>query len=104
MADSLQEAVADLAKVKAEHRGILRTLASDAGMAPETRATLIDHLYDEEDEHLAEIQAMSQGAPAASAAAAAAQSGRASQRSLTVGSLRSNEPPRTPNLGSLRPH
>lgn len=103
MADSLQDAVADLAKVKAEHRGILRTLASDPGMAPETRATLIDHLYDEEDEHLAEIQAMSQGAPAAPSAPGSA-TGRAAQRSLTVGSLRCNEPPRTPNLGSLRPH
>ena len=104
MADSLQDAVAELAKVKAEHRGILRTVAADPGMAPETRATLIDHLYDEEDEHLAEIQAMSQGGGAAAPQGGAPSAGRASQRSLTVGSLRSNEPPRTPHLGSLRPH
>ena len=121
MADQdLAAALANLAAVKNEHRGILRQIASDPGMAPETRASLIEHLYAEEDEHLAEIQAMgSSEAPAAhgSSAASPGQAAgpppgsappNAQERGLTVGSLRADPapikgPPHSKlSVGSLR--
>ena len=106
----IDAALASLAAVKNEHRGILRQIAGDPGMAPETRASLIEHLYAEEDEHLAEIQAMRSGAPQGAAAhsATAPPVPSAADRGLTVGSLRSNPAPiqAPPNsnlsVGSLR--
>ncbi|MGE0713491.1 MAG: hypothetical protein AB7N76_36510 [Planctomycetota bacterium] len=94
MADTLGEAIEALAQAKQEHRGILRTIAQDEGMSGETRATLIEHLCDEEDERLAEIRALSgAGAPPAPAAFAPPPAQASTQvpspaRGLTVGGLR----------------
>jgi hypothetical protein len=101
VAETLEQAIQELAKVKAEHRGVLNTIAHDAGMNPETRAMLIGHLYAEEDEHLAEIQALSNGALGPNAGSAPAPTATHASR-LSVGSLRS-APPATQTLGSLRP-
>ena len=87
----LDAALADLASIKDEHREILKQIASDPGMAPETRTSLIAHLYEEEDEHLAEIRAMRSGpAPTAHSTLAPA---AASAPGLTVGSLRADPTP-----------
>lgn len=87
----LDAALANLAQIKDEHREILKQIASDPGMAPETRTSLIAHLYEEEDEHLAEIRAMRSGpAPTAHAVQALP---AASAPGLTVGSLRANPAP-----------
>jgi hypothetical protein len=73
---SLGEAISALIATKAEHRRILMQIAADPGMTPATRQQLIDHLYTEEDEHLARIAALVGGAPGEHAAG------------FTVGSLR----------------
>lgn len=87
----IDAALTNLAQIKDEHREILRQIASDPGMAPETRTSLIAHLYEEEDEHLAEIRAMrGSSVPAAHATAAPA---AASSPGLTVGSLRMDPAP-----------
>lgn len=93
---TLPDAVAKLAATKAEHRKILQTVAGDAGMAPETRQTLIEHLYQEEDEQVRRIASLAGGkAPPAGG------EGADDRPTLTVGSLR-REPPMGPRLGSLR--
>lgn len=106
---SISEAIDDLANTKAEHRDILARVASDPGMSPETRWALIAHLYDEEDEHVAEIKAALGGA-ASPIAAPKPTAGTGIQRpassgQLTVGSLRPRplEPLRLKGtVGSLR--
>lgn len=91
---SLSAAVDALVALKAEHRKILHDVVSDPGMAPETRLTLVEHLYEEEDEHVARIAALAGASPAPASADA--------PRGLTVGSLRSDTTT-TVTLGSLRP-
>jgi hypothetical protein len=102
----LDAALTNLAQIKNEHREILKQIASDPGMAPETRTSLIAHLYEEEDEHLAEIQAMRAGpVPTAHSTPAPA---APSAPGLTVGSLRANPAPihvtqpASLSVGSLR--
>jgi hypothetical protein len=90
---TLQAAIGKLATAKAEHRAILQQIAGDAGMSPETRTALVEHLCTEEDEHVRRIAALAAGADVPAAGGAASR--------LTVGSLRV-EPPVGPRLGSLR--
>jgi len=99
---SIDEAVAELANTKAEHRPLVETIAGDAGMDPATRRELLTHLYEEEEEHMAEIQA---ALGAAGAAAAAPAAGPPSGKGLTVGCLQAQhqQPGADPRvLGSLR--
>lgn len=116
---TLDAAIDSLARVKDEHRVILRQIAGDPGMAPETRTSLIDHLYEEEDEHVAEIQGLLTGTSPSAAPAAASAQGMAPRAGLTVGSLRAEPAPIRPvsaavggapasgpgrlSVGSLRP-
>lgn len=100
MPDPLQDAIAELAKLKNEHRGILSKISSDPGMNPETRRILVDHLYEEEDEQMSAILALQTGGGAATPAAPAAAGSPSG--ALTVGSLRPR-PSAKPILGSLRP-
>lgn len=99
-ARSLQDAVDGLAALKAEHRELVAQIARDAGMAPETRALLLLHLNEEEEERVSEIQALAGGAGAAPAAAPA----ETHVQRLTVGSLRAapGEGPPAAFVGSLR--
>lgn len=99
---SLDAAIAHMVKLKNEHRPILSRIAGDPGMSIETRRVLIEHLYEEEDEHMAEIAALraqdgGAGVASAPSAAGATETGPA----LTVGSLRPTGAP-GPSLGSLR--
>jgi hypothetical protein len=94
---SLTTAIAALAEDKAEHRKILHDVVADPGMTPETRLTLVEHLYAEEDEHVARIAALA----AAPGPAPAAESGDA-PRGFTVGSLRAEAAGAPAMLGSLR--
>lgn len=96
--DELRGAVEALAALKAEHAPILRQIAGDAGMRPETRQLLIEHLYEEEDEHVQAMLGLRAAPPLAGDAAAVAAAGP----QLSVGVLRPADPPRT-QLGSLRP-
>lgn len=90
---SLGEAINELIATKAEHRRILMEIAADPGMSPETRRTLIDHLYSEEDDHMQKIAALAGETPATL--------GTEHQAGFTVGSLRVEAAPPT-RLGSLR--
>lgn len=97
---SLSAAIDALVDVKAEHRKILHDVVADPGMTPETRLTLVEHLYAEEDEHLARIAALAGDAPAPAAPTAPATPVEP-PHGFTVGSLRQDTtPPAT--LGSLR--
>jgi len=78
---SLSEAVARLQALRAEHRELAATIASDPGMAPETRQALLTHLRDEEDERISTVARLT-GAARPDAAAPSPRGG------LTVGSLR----------------
>jgi hypothetical protein len=97
---TLPDAVAKLAATKAEHRKILQTVAGDPGMAPETRQTLIEHLYQEEDEQVRRIASLLGGGGGATESAPG--EGGDDRPTLTVGSLRREALP-GPRLGSLRP-
>lgn len=96
--DELRGAIEALAALKAEHGPILRQIAGDTGMRPETRQLLIEHLYEEEEEHVQAMLGLRAAPPLAGEAAAAPAGGSR----LSVGDLRPAEPPRT-QLGSLRP-
>ena len=97
----LTQSIEQLARLKDEHRPILRQVAADPGMAPETRAALVEHLYEEEDEHVAEMVALAKGG---AAPAAAAPKGRRSPHTsaLSVGSLRPGAGSEPTAVGSLR--
>lgn len=95
-ATSIDDAIDALKAVKAEHRGILEAVSLDPGMTPETRWTLIEHLYEEEEEHLERMSALVRSEPAPAGAAAPASSPPAGPDAtgrlrLTVGSLRPEE-------------
>ncbi len=95
-APTLQAMVQHLADLKAEHRPIVARIAADAGMEPATRALLVEHLAEEEDEHVAGLLARAAAAPGGEGA------GRPAR--LTVGALRpdpyaAHDPRR---LGALR--
>lgn len=96
---SLTTAITALAEVKAEHRKILHDVVADPGMTPETRLTLVEHLYAEEDEHLARIAAL---AAAPAPASAGGDAGGEAPRGFTVGSLRAEAAGAPAMLGSLR--
>jgi len=93
---SLEEAIANMVRLKNEHRPILTRIAGDPGMSIETRRVLIEHLYEEEDEHMTEIAALRSQAEAAPAAPSTPHALR-----LTVGALRPTGAARAA-LGSLR--
>ncbi len=95
--DELEAAIADLARLKAEHAPILKQIAGDANMAAETRQMLIEHLYEEEDEHVQAMQGLRDRPPLSGGAAGAP----SPSPSLSVGSLRPAQP-RTTSLGELR--
>ena len=89
-ASGLEGAISGMQALKAEHAPILAQIARDPGMSPETRATLIAHLLEEEDEKLAAIAAeagVRARGPARGASAPPAGRGAHPAR-LTVGSLR----------------
>jgi len=83
-ATSLEGAIAGMQALKSEHAPILAQLARDAGMSPDTRALLIAHLLEEEDEKLATIAAAAKGRPSSPGASA----GASSRARFTIGSLR----------------
>ncbi|MBL8696408.1 MAG: hypothetical protein JNJ88_20090 [Planctomycetes bacterium] len=105
---TLRFAVDRMVELRAEHRPILEKIVTDAGMEPATRRVLVEHLLQEEDEKLAQIQQLSAGAPSGAAAPAPAAppgAARASGPSLTVGSLRTSAMEGTSaprSVGSLR--
>lgn len=55
--ETADTALARLNALRAEHKPIMDAIVSDAGMAPSTRALLVAHLLEEEDERLAEVSA-----------------------------------------------
>ena len=83
-ATSLEGAIAGMQALKSEHAPILAQLARDAGMSPETRALLVAHLLEEEDEKLATIAAAAKDRPTSPVASA----GASSSARFTIGSLR----------------
>ena len=104
---TLDAAIDSLARVKAEHRPILAQIAGDPGMAPDTRASLIEHLYAEEDEHVAEIQGLlgagsgaSPGSTPPPSPTSSSQDADSVRRGLTVGSLRAEPAPIRPPRAS----
>lgn len=103
----LTQSIEQLARLKDEHRPILRQVAADPGMSPETRAALVEHLYEEEDEHVAEMTALAQrggGGGGASDAPASRSRTRSPRTSgLSVGSLRPGAGAEPSQVGSLRP-
>lgn len=92
----LAAAIAALASLKDEHRPLLMRIAADAGMEPETRTALVQHVLEEEDEKVAALVSLVGGAPARSEAAPQSAPG------LTVGSLRGEPPMPSRTLGNLR--
>ena len=79
-ATSLEGAIAGMQALKSEHAPILAQLARDAGMSPDTRALLVAHLLEEEDEKLATIAAAAKDRPTSAGASSSAR--------FTIGSLR----------------
>ncbi len=95
-------AIRNLARLKAEHQGLLRTLLDDAGMSSATLETLVEHLLEEED---ASLQQDLVRVKAGSAAAAPASSASSARGGLSVGSLRPDASIATSpggSVGSLR--
>jgi hypothetical protein len=88
-ANPLESAISGMQALKTEHAPILVQIARDPGMSPDTRATLIAHLLEEEDEKLARIAAAAGlAAPLAAGTAHATPAASTSASRLTVGSLR----------------
>lgn len=106
---TLRAAVDRMLALRAEHKPILDKIVADAGMQPETRKALVEHLRLEEDEKLDAIARLTparaaEPKPARPAGGAA----HGAAASMTVGSLRRVQaPPREPaaprgSVGSLR--
>ena len=100
---SLEDALAALSALKAEHRPLLAQIARDPGMAPETREMLLLHLNEEEEERIGQAQTLAGGGGRSGGAG-----GRGEPR-LTVGSLRDTRGgvgdrplPARATVGSLR--
>lgn len=53
--EGLMQALQQMADLKDEHQPLLARIAADAGMAPDTRVALIEHVLAEEKEHLQRI-------------------------------------------------
>ena len=70
MDSNLQGAISDLRILKEEHRKLMAMISGDPGMDPATRQALVDHILEEEEEHLAEMAAASGGSSASVAGAA----------------------------------
>lgn len=50
VSDGIRVGVSNLQHLKAEHREIFERISSDSGMSPDTRALLVRHLLEEEDD------------------------------------------------------
>jgi hypothetical protein len=99
----LEGAVQAMQGLKAEHRDLLAKIAADPGMEPSTRAALVEHVLEEEDEQLAEIASLT-GADAPARAEeppARKPASRPGSGHLTVGSLRPAEPVPPAGRGSI---
>jgi hypothetical protein len=94
--------VKNIARLKPEHRDLLRTLLADAGMAPATLEVLVEHLLEEEGPALQQVVARTKLGVSAALASSAVRSG------TTVGDLRSGgfaqhlTSPRGATVGPLR--
>jgi hypothetical protein len=96
MTNDLNQAIGELERLKAEHAPLLRRILGDAGMAGDLKQSLVEHIYEEEEERIAEIAALTTG-PRPTASPPPARPG------LSVGSLRSRAPhPAGTSVGSLR--
>lgn len=106
---SVPDAVTKLQALRAEHRTLLDHIAGDPGMAAQTRAALLEHLREEEDERISQVAELAAARPAPAAPLPAARPARAG---FTVGSMRPEAaappraaspkaPPRS-SVGSLR--
>ncbi len=80
-----------LLDLRAEHRGLLRQVLADTGMSAETRVELVEHLVEEEDEHLTAL------------AAALGLEGAAEPAGPEKAGASGPTPPRFEGVGSLRP-
>lgn len=91
-----QLALAHARTLKPEHQSLLATLVADAGMAPATLETLVEHLLDEEDPRLGvALRRVRSGA------SFAAVSGALARPAATVGSLRAEHAPAAAGAGSV---
>lgn len=94
-------AVQNIARLKPEHRDLLRTLLADAGMAPATLETLVEHLLEEEGPALQQVVARTKLGVSAALASSTVRGG------VTVGDLRGGFAPHASpttgaTVGSLR--
>ena len=101
---SVEAEIEKLNALREEHAPIEERIRSDAGMAPETRRVLLEHLHEEEQEHLERIARESPEAAAKLSGQLTPVSPRV-RTGATVGSLRrpvSTAPAPRGTVGSLR--
>lgn len=88
--------------LKNEHQPLLSRIAADGGMEPATRVALIEHVLEEEAEHLKRIVALTGTSATGGARQVSADVAMEKDaRLLTVGSLRPAEPRSTATLASV---
>jgi hypothetical protein len=93
---ALNQAVGKLEQLKAEHAPLLRRIVGDPGMGSDLKQSLVEHIHEEEEEHMQNIAALAAG-PRPSASPPSARPG------LSVGTLRPVSPvPASGRVGSLR--
>lgn len=104
MTGELHEEIAKLQALKQEHASLLHHIVADAGMNPDLRRHLVEHIHEEEDEHVAKIAALTAGQGELGAHAPVSQPAPAAPSGLTVGSLRPSPPSGEGpgSVGSLR--
>jgi hypothetical protein len=103
--DDLKAQIDHLRALKEEHAPLLSMIAGDPGMSADVRRALVEHIYEEEDEHMTKLAALTGGGAGSTppAPAAAAHPAAAPNRGLSVGSLRVDHPSPSPtSVGSLR--
>ncbi len=86
---TVADALAGLQALKDEHRPLVAKVAADPGMDPETRAMILEHVEEEEEEWIARARALSESERPGGGAGPGAP-GRAG---LTVGSLQQTAAP-----------
>jgi hypothetical protein len=102
--------VGELQKVRAEHDALLKTILADGGMGVQTRQVLLNHLRDEEQEHIDAIDGLVGGSSTSTSTSMSTTTSRAAdalRRGLSVGSLRNDARGDAPRIsrgtvGSLR--